>query len=61
MREGVLLCEKDPRLLMEEHNAHYLEDAFLKLCQHQNCEVNKKKSFINFIFKSIPREINYLG
>ncbi|XP_073971606.1 ABC transporter G family member 23-like isoform X2 [Rhodnius prolixus] len=40
MREGVLLCEKDPRLLMEEHNAHYLEDAFLKLCQHQNCEEN---------------------
>uniref|UniRef100_T1HFL7 ABC transporter domain-containing protein n=1 Tax=Rhodnius prolixus TaxID=13249 RepID=T1HFL7_RHOPR len=38
LREGVLLCEKSPQLLMEECNTQFLDDAFLSISQQQICE-----------------------
>ncbi|XP_073971608.1 ABC transporter G family member 23-like [Rhodnius prolixus] len=40
MREGVMISEKSPYVLMEECNTLSLEEAFLKLSKQQICEEN---------------------
>lgn len=46
MRDGALLAEQSPSSLLAAHNCQYLEDAFLRLCENQNKQMNSKESRI---------------